>query len=92
MIVKLKISNFHELKKDFPTEKDYGYKKTFSSYKIRKGLMDEINKDFEKGKIEMGYLVDYDTSFDRHCIFHLKGLKITDDIRTITCEYSGTIR
>jgi hypothetical protein len=92
MIVKLKVINYSELKEDFPGEKDCGYKIKFSSNKIYKDLMDEITKNFKKGNIEIGYLIDYDTTKDKHCIFHLQGVKRFDDTIKVTYLYTGTVR
>jgi hypothetical protein len=91
MVVRLKVINYSELKEDFPNEKDCGYKKIFSSFKIYKDLMDEITKNFENGKIEIGYLIDYGTTSDRHCIFNLQGVKRFDDTIKVMYLYNGTV-
>ena len=73
------IKNQEELIEYFSSTEILDYKTIFSKYKIMKDLEDTIIKDLtEKQKVQDEYLIDYDTTGDRHCIFDLLDEKILD--------------
>ena len=75
--ITLYIKNQEELIEYFSSTEILDHKTIFSKYKIMKDLEDTIIKDLtEKQKVQDEYLIDYDTTGDRHCIFDLLDEKI----------------
>ena len=87
------VKNQEGLSKDFGSTTIFDYKTVFSKYKIIKDLEDAIIKDLnEHNKVDETYLIDYDTSWDRHCIFILlEEKKISDTEYEFTYEYNTTV-
>lgn len=92
MEVKLKITNYKELKDDFRYHEKLDYKETFSSTEIYQQLFNEIKDNFDNNNsIQLAYLISYNTLNHADCIFLLINAKRTDDIMIVTYTYNGTI-
>jgi len=83
----------HNLPKVFNGTEILDYKTIYSSTKILKDLEDRIVKNYSNDRvIEESYLIDYDTTGDRHCIFHLKNKQIAQNGDcAVSYEYETTI-
>lgn len=91
--ITLYIKNQDGLVKDFSSTEISDRKTIFSKYKIMKDLEDKVIKDLnEKNKVQDVYLIDYDTTGDRHCIFDLlDDKKISDNEYEFLYGYRTTI-
>ena len=83
----------HDLSEQFNGTEILEHKTIYSSTKILKDLEDEIIKNYFNNRvIEEAYLIDYDTTGDRHCIFHLKNKQIAENGDcAVSYEYETTI-
>ena len=76
----------------FQEEEVHDHKVVFSKDKILKDLEIEVMEEFNSNNISVTYLIDYDTTRDRHCIFQLMEYKrLEDDNVEITYAFDTTI-
>ena len=86
------IKNQEELTEYFLSTEILDHKTIFSKYKIMKDLEDRIVKDLtENQKVQDAYLIDYDTTGDRHCIFDLLDEKILNTEHEFLYGFRTTI-
>ena len=86
------IKNQEELIEYFSSTEIWDHKTVFSKYKIMKDLEDTVIKDLtENQKVKDSYLIDYDTTGDRHCIFDLLDEKILDTEHEVLYGFTTTI-
>lgn len=72
--------NQNELIEHFKETEIFEHKTRFSYVKILNDLEQEIvNNYFRNRDVKDSYLIDYDTTGDRHCVFNLKNKKFADN-------------